>query len=380
MQTLTKEELVQLVKAVFPRLPQDKKLAIIVDVPNRPDDDKPKWKTRRELAFNCYMELNDGLNDLGLEAVNLIAYSSVDSNNADLPEYGYMLSKAIPDVSVELSDGKIAFSDVFANHQLFLAPTQFSTTAPMKVNARQYGFRAATMPGFALSMIPALRIDYGLVNERCQLMKEKLDAAVGANITFVVDGQDEYGIHFDLRFRPGHASGGRFPEAGTAGNLPSGETYIVPYEGEKEEPSQTYGVLPVQFDDEIVLFKIEANTATQVLTDGAKSSERAEYLKREPAYGNMAELGFGILGDFGLEPTKEILLDEKLAFHIAFGRSDHFGGITGPDKFSSPQAVVHIDYIYSPKMQPRIQIKNLDLLYENDQREQVIENDQYLIF
>jgi hypothetical protein len=380
MQTLTKDELVQLVKAVFPKLPQDKKLAIFVDVPNKPDDDKPKWHTRRQLAYEWAQELKSGLNDLELEEVALIAYASVDSNNADLPEYGFQISEPVPDLSSELSGGKIAFADVFAQYQLFLAPTQYSTTAPMKVNARTFGFRAATMPGFAPSMIPALRIDYGLVNERCQLMKQKLDPAIGADITFLVDDTQEYNIYFDLRHRPGHASGGRFPNSGTAGNLPSGETYIVPYEGEMEEPSETYGALPVQFDDEIVLFKIEANTATGVLTDGEKSRERAEYLKNEPAYGNMAELGFGILGDFGLQPTKEILLDEKLAFHIAFGRSDHFGGMTGPHKFSSPQAVVHIDYIYSPKMQPRIQIKSLDLVDEKNKRERIIENDQYLIF
>ena len=380
MQTLTKEELVQLVKAVFPKRPQDKKFAIIVDVPNTPDDDKPKWQTRRQLAFEWAKALNTGLSALELDKVSLIAYPSVDSNNADLPEYGFQLSEPVPDLSSELSEGKIAFSEVFENYQLFLAPTQYSTTAPMKVNARKFGFRAATMPGFAPSMIPALRIDYGLVNERCQLMKQKLDPAIGADVTFLVDETDEYNVYFDLRHRPGHASGGRFPDSGTAGNLPSGETYIVPYEGEMEEPSETYGTLPVQFDDEIVLFNIEANNATAVLSDGEKSRERAAYLKNEPAYGNMAELGFGILGDFGLEPTKEILLDEKLAFHIAFGRSDHFGGMTGPDKFSSPKAVVHIDYIYSPKMQPRIQVKSLDLVDEKNERERIIENDRYLIF
>ncbi len=380
MQKLDQSELVQLVKAVFPALSQDQNLAIIVDVPNDPKHDTPHWKIRRQLADEWAKKLQAGLDELELKAANLFAYASVDSNNADLPEFAYKLTSPVPDSSSALSRGQTGFNDVFASHQLFLAPTQFSTTAPMKVNARKFGFRAATMPGFAPAMIPALRIDYALVNERCQLMKSKLDPAVAAKVSFVVDGETEYTVNFDLRHRPAHASGGRFPEPGTAGNLPSGETYIVPYEGEMEEPSETFGTLPVQFSDEIVLFKIEANTATGVLSTGPKSLERADYLKREPAYGNMAELGFGILADFGLEPIREILLDEKLAFHVAFGRSDHFGGATGPHKFSSPRAVVHIDYIYSPKMQPRIRVQSIDLVDEYDNSERIIENDQYLLF
>lgn len=380
MKSLKKAELVQLVESVFPRLPQDKKLAFIVDVPNAPENDKPNWRIRRKLVHDWYSELASSLHDLQLDAVNLVAYPSVDSNNADLPEYGYFLSSLPPDVSADLGGDKTAFADLFSSHQLFIAPTQYSTTAPMKVNAKKYGFRAATMPGFSPSMIPALRIDYELVNQRCQMMKRKLDPAMAAEVIFLMDEQDEHNMYFDLRYRPGHASGGRFPDAGTAGNLPSGETYIVPYEGEKGAPSTTNGTLPVQFGEEIVLFRIEANKATAVLSDGPKSTEQENYLRREPAYGNMAELGFGILSDFGLEPISEILLDEKLAFHIAFGRSDHFGGDTGPDKFSSPKAVVHIDYIYSPKTQSRIRISDLDLLYNDGSRKKIIKNDQYVIF
>ncbi|MBN1558658.1 hypothetical protein JW998_00295 [candidate division KSB1 bacterium] len=379
MEMLSKKELIQLVKVVFPPLPQDEKLAILVDVPRCKSDDNPSWAARRGLAHQWFRLLRGGLDELGLSDVLLFAYASVDSNNADLPDVGYALSTLVPEVSSKLSGTKMAFAEVFASCQLFLAPTQYSTTAPLKVNARKYGFRAATMPGFAPDMIPALRIDYDLVNERCESIKRRLDAAVGADVLFRADDQD-YKVYFDLRFRQGHASGGRFPAPGTAGNLPSGESYIVPYEGEKGEPSQTQGVLPVQFGDEIVLFKIEANRAVAVLTTGTQSRQQADYLKREPAYGNMAELGFGVLGDFGLRPIGEILLDEKLAFHIAFGRSDHFGGDTGPAQFSSPHAVVHIDYIYSPMTQPGISLLKLDLINGDGIKEAIIENDTYLIF
>jgi hypothetical protein len=70
----------------------------------------------------------------------------------------------------------------------------------------------------------------------------------------------------------------------------------------------------------------------------------------------MAELGLGVLGDFGLAPTGQLLLDEKLGLHIAFGRSEHFGGQVGPGSFSNPDRVVHIDRVYTPEIQPLIRI------------------------
>ncbi|MBN1481905.1 hypothetical protein EH223_06150 [candidate division KSB1 bacterium] len=380
MQSLSREEIVQLIQAVFPKMKTDRKMAILVDVPNSAASDTPDWAIRRQIAYEWYQALQDGLSDLQFDAVFLFAYPSVDSNNADLPEHAYSLFSPVPKVISDISQTKTTFVEIFSSHQIFLAPTQFSATAPLKVNAKKYGFRAATMPGFSPAMIPALRIDYGLVNQRCQLMKEKLDPAIAANVRFLVDGADEYHVHFDLRFRSSHASGGRFPDPGTAGNLPSGETYIVPYEGERGEKSQTNGTLPVQFGEQVVLFEINANRAIGVLSKGSMSEKQAAYLQREPAYGNMAELGFGILSDFGLEPIGAILLDEKLAFHIAFGRSDHFDGVTGPDKFSSPQAVVHIDYIYSAKTQNRISISSIDLVYPDGEEERIIQKNQYMIF
>ena len=86
-------------------------------------------------------------------------------------------------------------------------------------------------------------------------------------------------------------------------------------------------MLPVQFGSEVVIFRIENNVAVEASGEGpAAVAERAR-LAAEPAYGNMAELGVGVLGDFGIKPLGEILIDEKLGLHIAFGRSDHFGQV-----------------------------------------------------
>jgi len=377
MSMLSRNELVNLIGSVFPPLEQDKALGILVDIPNHTHDDTPLWADRRRTAQEWADLLKAAVSELGLESIHLFAYAAVGSNNADLPQHAYDLD-VLPDTAESLGDGKVEFARVFQACQIFLAPTQLSTTAPLKVAAKTYHFRAATMPGFSKKLVPALRIDYELVSRRCTLMKEKLDVADTAFVRFAANGET-YEMEFDLRYRPAHASSGRFPLAGTDGNLPSGETYIVPYEGEKDEPSRTHGVLPVQFEDEVVLFQIRDNTAVKVTSEGRQSRKQQEWLQREPAYGNMAELGFGVLGDFGLEPTGEVLLDEKLGFHIAFGRSDHFGGITGPQKFSAPSAVVHIDYIYTPEMQPKVSVEELSISMDGKQ-ELIIQNGAYQVF
>lgn len=387
MEKLSTEEIINLIKSVFPLFPGDKRLGILVDVPRDPAQDQANWKQRRRIAEDWFGVFRESTADIGLEAVTLIAYADVGSNNADLPESGFYIRQQLPEAAGQLKEfgSETPFDTIFSDHQLFLAPTQYSATAPLKVAAKKFGFRAATMPGFSPAMIPALRIDYNEVARRVQLLKERLDPALWADVDFVVDGKKEYHIHFDLRFRQGHLSPGRFPQAGTAGNLPSGETYIVPYEGELAEKSQTEGTLPVQVNGDIALFTVRENRALSVSgIDGDRVTPviqaEIDHLGQEPAYGNMAELGFGVLGDFGLQPINEILLDEKLGFHIAFGRSDHFDGAVGPGDFSSPQAVIHLDRIYIPATQPRITVRSVVLGYENDKSEEIIQKGNYLIF
>ena len=161
--------------------------------------------------------------------------------------------------------------------------------------------------------------------------------------------------------------------------MPSGETYIVPYEGEQSEASRTKGRLPVQIGGEIVVYAIRKNRVVSVSSFGTASERETELLDREPAYGNLAELGFGVLADFGIAPIGEILLDEKLGFHIAFGRSDHFGGAVGPAAFTSPKAVIHLDRIYVPQLQDQICIASIDLQFDGRQ-ERILENNAYTIF
>ena len=183
-----------------------------------------------------------------------------------------------------------------------------------------------------------------------------------AILRFEADGIERE-LHLDLRHRRATASGGLVREPGTAGNLPSGETYIVPYEGERaEDASRSRGVLPLELDGELLAYRIEENRVVEVLGQGPRAEAERREIAAEPAYANVAELGLGILGDYGVRPVGEILLDEKLGLHIAFGRSDHFGGSVGAQDFTSPERVVHIDRVYLPEVQPRVRVLAVDLV------------------
>ena len=136
----------------------------------------------------------------------------------------------------------------------------------------------------------------------------------------------------------------------------------------------------MQFGDEIVRYRIEKNKAVAVESSGLRSEEEKQKIITEPAYANIAELGFGVLRDFGIQPTGSILLDEKLGLHIAFGRSDHFGGAVGVNNFSAPDRVVHIDRIYIPETQNRIQPAEVILTFEDKTSFVLMNQGDYTLF
>ena len=98
-----------------------------------------------------------------------------------------------------------------------------------------------------------------------------------------------------------------------------------------------------------------------------------------PARGNLAELGLGVLADFGITPIGEVLLDEKLGLHLAFGRSEHFGGQVGPESFSKPEAVMHQDHVYLSVLQPRVSAARVVLTATDGESFDLIRDGDYAI-
>ncbi|MBI5525088.1 MAG: hypothetical protein HY897_02060 [Deltaproteobacteria bacterium] len=379
---LSADDLVALIKRVFVPGPMDTALAIIVDLPDAAVPDNDAWRARRKMASDWAAALQSKKAELGIET-DLYVYRNTRAQNADLPRGAWLhAGHPLPESADALDpSAEVPFDVIFGTHRLFMAPTQFSATAPLKLNAKKYLFRAATMPGFSDGMIPWLKLDYGEIGRRVNLLKQLVDDAVLAEVFFDVDESDDYRLNIDLRHRKSHASGGLFPTPGEAGNLPSGETYIVPYEGElPDDPSRTSGDLPVQYGDEVVVYRVEANKAVGVEGSGPAAARERELTSREPAYANIAELGFGVLADFGVKPLGDLLSGEKLGPHIALGRSDHFGGMVGAAQFSRPEAVIHIDHVYIPEMQPRIRIRSLSFRMPDHNIVPIMRDGQYVIY
>lgn len=379
---LTDDELYTLLQSVFDPQESDSRIALLTDVPNEKRTDHEKWQERRSIVYEWYRQISTLRNKMGFERVDLYMYENVESNNAELPETFYRINTIEEPVQADVlpSMGEPVERDVVLEHtHILLVPTEYSATAPLKMLAKQFPFRAATMPGFSRKMIPALGLDYRRVHERVMTLKNRLDEARRAIVQFSADGKT-YELFLDLRHRKAHASSGLIREKGAAWNLPSGETFIVPYEGEIDgDPSTSEGILPVRFGKDLLLFHIKNNRAHTIEGTGDAAAEQRSFLQEEPAYGNIAELGLGILDSFGIQAVGSVLLDEKLGLHVALGRSEHFGGITGPKSFNNPKNVIHMDYVYVPSLQPEITIKFARLQYESGKEETIMEHGKYIV-
>jgi hypothetical protein len=367
-----------LLKSVFDLREDERALTFFVDLPDEKVRDNTEWEDRRRIASEWYNTLSANMRKLPFTAIMLCTYDNVHTNNNDLP-IDVTLAAITPGNSAWIPGEVIPLEGVLSTTSIVLAPTQLSATAPLKNLAKQFGFRGATLPGFSRKMMPALMLDYEKVNKRTMDFKSRLDSATSARIVFRTEGK-EYVVNVDLRYRSAHASGGLMREAGIVANLPSGEAYIVPYEGERPGyPSQTSGLLPVQFGAEIVVYCLKENRASEVISSGKISDEERLKLQEEPAYGNIAELGFGVLDEWGVTATGSILIDEKLGLHIAFGRSEHFGGVTGPDAFRSPANVIHIDRVYVPSMQTLVSVSEVTLAYSDGGAEIIMRSGKYIV-
>ncbi len=378
IENLTFDELMRLFRSVFALKVREGELTILVDLPDEKAPDNDGWFDRRQIAGEWYNALTENSLQTPFSEVNLCTYKNVGSNNNDLPPFVKKVREYLGDAS--LGAGMlVSLDEVLASSSIALALTEFSATAPLKMLARKFQFRGASMPGFLRVMIPTLSLDYEKVHQRVVQFQDRMERAEAVRIVLTAQGK-AYESLFDLRYRTAHASGGLMREEGVVANLPSGEAYITPYEGERAGvKSRTQGLLPVQFGNEIVVYQIENNRAVEVVTDGEQSRKERAKIEEEPAYGNIAEVGIGVLGEWGVQAVGSTLLDEKLGLHIAFGRSEHFGGVTSPSSFRNPKNVVHIDRVYVPSVQPLIVVDEVTFLYEDGTSETIMQQGKYVV-
>jgi len=332
--------------------PQPGETALVLqDTPHGQIVDTPAWAQRRAMAQRWHQALARLGSKRRFRVLPLVSYPATGAHNAQLPDEGLQ------------DDTAVALEDLAAQSTLVLALTEFSASAPLIGWTNRWPrLRAASMPLVAPEMEKtALAADHAQLAHSCAVLRERLNPAEYAHIRF--SNGDK--LTLDLRFRRAHVDDGQLHPNKTPPrlvNLPSGEAYKALYEGEQEGLlSQTRGVLPVEWRNEIVRLEIDRNRVIDVLGRGEAAADLRNVLALDGARRNIAELGLGC--NPNARVWGNILEDEKAGPHIALGRSEHLGGITGPDSFEDPRHIWHHDFVYaraSPIFMAELNLRGVD--------------------
>ncbi len=346
------------------------KAAVMTDVPTQVCPDNRAWQDRRDMAAEWRSGLAQLGRRIGFEVLPLVTYAATGANNANLP------------AQAEVGRSTVPMAELLDEVSLVLALTEFSPTAPLiDVCKRRPGadvFRAASMPGIEKRMEgTSLAADYREVARRCRLLKGVFLTADHAEVEFSTG----HCCFFDLRYRTCESDDGYLHRDKSDDvpviNLPSGETFQVPYEGERPgEPSRTAGELPVSAEGETVVFRVERNRIVGVSGESVAAEGYRRFFADDPARTNIAEFAFGC--NERAVVTGNVLEDEKAGFHWAYGRSDHLGGTIGASRFKSAATVVHQDIVYA-EGNP-IGIARADLIATDGRRTPIIRDGGYVLW
>lgn len=318
------------------------RVVVVCDTPRDGVEDNALWAARREMAAEWQAILANGQKEIGVEVAPLVTYPAVGAHNGDLP----------------LDAGKpVTLREALSRASIGLALTEFSPTAPMVAWSKANDdFRCATLPGVARrTEKTALAADYSEVARRCRILLDLLASADAADVAFSTG----HTWHVDLRHRKALMDDGQLPrdKEGRVINLPSGESFQVPYEGEMAgDPSLTEGEIPVADGADTLVYHVKGNRIVAV-TGGMTAARWTAYFEADPARANIAEFAFGCNPEAVV--WDNVLEDEKAGFHWAYGRSEHLGGTIGPDDFESAETIVHQDIVYAPASP--IQVKSVVL-------------------
>lgn len=210
---------------------------------------------------------------------------------------------------------------------VIVCPTEESLThTDAKIAAVERGARVGTMPGITEEMFTqgAITADFKEVEARTLTLTEMLSQAAEAVIE-----KEGLVMRLNLQGREGVASTGVYREAGSSGNLPSGEAYIAPVEsgvsGETIIDGSMVGIGTLCTPLKVV---VQNGQLQNIEGEGA---ENLEILFEKPQNGIVAELGIGTNEKALL--CGNTLEDEKVygTVHIAFGTNTSFGGTNKAD-------------------------------------------------
>ena len=236
-------------------------------------------------------------------------------------------------------------SEAMKNAGAVICPASTSLThTAARRDACAEGARVATMPGITMdTMIRGLSADYYAIAERTKKVTAELDEAKTARITTAL-GTD---LTIPIEGIRAISSTGLFHEKGSFGNLPSGESYMMPEEGKSSGVFIVDGSMAGIGNlagSEPIRIEVEGGFAAGI-TGGAEADLLRSKLEPlgEKAF-NVAELGVGT--NDAARIIGNILEDEKVmgTVHVALGNNLSMGGT-----FDVP---IHLDgIIKSPTLE-----------------------------
>ncbi len=215
-----------------------------------------------------------------------------------------------------------AVAAAFSNTDVYLAPClpSLSHTKARKA-ATDKGIRGATLPGVDAELLARLMsADFDLMAQRSKAVADLLTNADEAHVT-CGKGTD---LRLDLQGRTAIPDDGDLTAKAAFGNLPCGEGFIAPLNGEGQLVATTVGGLGLAEEGTITLTVEDGNLVEATGATGARFI--AHLIEHGDLGRNLAELGVGTNDKAKL--TGNVLEDEKIigTVHIAFGASAAIGG------------------------------------------------------
>ncbi len=308
------------------------------------------------------------------------------------------------------SGEEVELADYLQNANMIFAATEFSMTARLtealdaqrEVDRlagveRPNPLKGASAIGFNAAIIPALMS----LTENHEKMIETRDKILG-----LLNGSHKIEFRFKTR-RPVELKDGsrksqfilsvdvrksvwmgepRIGPRGGVDNVPRGEVWGVPVDGVFAESGQdpvvsrTHGewaLQPNPQSDEIVVLRMENNHAVEILSEGPESDKMAQRFAEDPAYRNLAEVGWGYGASFKFpvlpaENSSAVVNNEKLKPHLALGRNNYWprGGV---------DCKWHDDFVYHEVMQPGVRIEEARLFYADQSFYPMYQFDNYVL-
>jgi len=217
-------------------------------------------------------------------------------------------------------------AEIMKQVDVVICPTTTSFThTRARREACQAGTRVGTMPGITEEiMIRTMRADYHKIARLTEQVSKILTEGKVAHLTTPLGSDLVIPIHNISAI----SSTGLVLNKGGFGNLPSGESYLMPAEGQSEGVYYVDGSLAGigLITDQPVKITVEKGMAVKI--EGGQAAQ--QLLKMIESVGeaarNLAELGVGT--NYMAQITGTILEDEKVmgTVHLALGNNVSMGG------------------------------------------------------